>query len=289
MSGVLSFSHVVKTFDGNLILNGVSFEVERGQVVGLLGPNGAGKSTLLQVALGLYKADSGDAQLLGQESWELNGETKQKIGYVPQQPAFFEWMRVQQSIDYIKAFYNTWDDAKVSALLAQWELEPSKKISKLSLGQKQRLAIIQALGHQPDVLLLDEPVASLDPLARRQFIQELVELNADRETTILFSTHIVSDLERVASHALMLNNGKLVYEGELDALKESVVKVVLKAKEIAPKQSPFSNTLNYQVNGRVASATIQGLAQEELEAARNQFQITVQTLDLESIYMEMIA
>lgn len=202
------------------VLDGVDLQVRRGSVLGLLGRNGAGKTTLLQAALGLIPIDGGTIRVFGDSCDDLTLETKARIGYVPQQVDLFGWMTAWQMIQFFKAFYTRWSDAKVASLMERWSIPKNVRISKLSGGEQQRLAIVRALAHEPDLLLLDEPVSSLDPAGRREFLGELIEAAIERETTVIFSTHILSDLERVASHAAFLRDGKILLHEPMDTLTQ---------------------------------------------------------------------
>lgn len=222
----LSMHGVIKRFPGKNALDRLDFSVPAGKVIGLLGRNGAGKTTLLECALGLREIDQGEIRLFGESPMALSEATRGRIGYVPQQVDLFEWLTASQMLAFFKAFYQRWNDAKVSALLDRWSIPLSTPIGKLSGGEKQRLAIIRAMAHEPDFLLLDEPVASLDPAGRRDFLRELVERTVDRETTILFSTHILSDLERVASDVAIMSAGKIILHQALDTLLEQTHRII---------------------------------------------------------------
>lgn len=202
------------------VLQNLSWQLPPGQVVGLLGRNGAGKTTLIESLLGLREPAQGEVQLFGQPLAALGDAERARIGYVPQQSNLFEWMTPVQLLAYFKAFYPRWNDAKVESLLKRWGINRHQPIGKLSGGQQQRLSIIRALGHEPDLLVLDEPVASLDPAGRRDFLQELVAQVIDRGTTVVFSTHILSDLERVAFNVAFLAAGRIVLQAPLDELMD---------------------------------------------------------------------
>jgi ABC-2 type transport system ATP-binding protein len=220
---IINVAAISKRFGAQQVLDRLDWRVAPGQVIGLLGRNGAGKSTLLECLLGLRDTDGGQVTLFGQNVASLSETARARIGYVPQKSELFEWMTPRQMLDYFKALYPRWNDAKVNALLGRWNLDGAanaKPISKLSGGEKQRLSIIRALGHEPDLLILDEPVAALDPLGRRDFLVELIDGVIERGTTVVFSTHILSDLERVALDVAFLKEGKIVLQGPLDTLME---------------------------------------------------------------------
>jgi len=207
---------------GPTVLDGLDWMLKPGQVVGLLGRNGAGKTTLLEALLGLREPQAGRVELFGQDAQQLDDAARARIGYVPQQSDLFEAFTAAQLLAYFRSFYARWNEARVEGLLSRWDIRPDTPIRKLSGGQKQRLSIIRALAHEPDLLVLDEPVASLDPVGRRDFLRELVEQVLDRGTTVVFSTHILSDLERVAFNLAFLSGGRIALQAPLDELLEQV-------------------------------------------------------------------
>jgi ABC-2 type transport system ATP-binding protein len=222
-AAIINVSSISKRFDSQAVLDRLDWTILPGQVVGLLGRNGAGKSTLIECLLGLREIDAGKVTLFGEDVAELSDATRARIGYVPQQCDLFEWLTARQMLDYFKALYPQWNQAKVTALLARWGFDAllcSKPISRLSGGEKQRLSIIRALAHDPQLLILDEPVSALDPVGRRDFLRELIDNVIERHTTVLFSTHILSDLERVALDVAFLKDGKIALQGPLDDLLE---------------------------------------------------------------------
>ena len=212
---------VSKRFDSKPILDGLDWEVGQGQVIGLLGRNGAGKSTLMECLLGLRETDGGSITLFGESPVALSDATRARIGYVPQKSDLFEWMTPLQLLAYFKALYPRWNDARVEGLLARWGFDLPLRhtpIRRLSGGEQQRLSIIRALGHDPELLVLDEPVSTLDPAGRRDFLVELIEGVIERGTTVVFSTHILTDLERVALDVAFLKDGRIALQGDLGDL-----------------------------------------------------------------------
>jgi ABC-2 type transport system ATP-binding protein len=227
---ILQLDHLVKRFDKLTVLKGITAEVRRGDVIGLLGLNGSGKTTLLETALGFAVPDEGAARLFGQAASALADEKlKHRIGFVPQQDELLDGSKGGDFLDLIARFYPRWNAGLIQRLSQSWDVPLQRRAMQLSVGQRQKLSILAALGHEPELLILDEPVASLDPLARRQFLQELIDMVSDGDRTILFSTHIVSDLERIASRVWILKDGRLVVDESLDALKEQAERVELAA------------------------------------------------------------
>ncbi len=216
----LSLRGIRVAFGAQRVLDGLDWALPAGQVVGLLGRNGAGKTTLIETLLGLRDADAGRSLLFGQPATALDDAARARIGYVPQRSDLFEWLTADQLLAYFRSFYPRWNTAKVDGLMSRWDIARDKPIGKLSGGQQQRLSIVRALAHEPELLVLDEPVASLDPAGRRDFLGELVEQVVDQRTTIVFSTHILSDLERVALDVAFLTDGRIGLHAPLDELLE---------------------------------------------------------------------
>ncbi len=216
----LAATDLDKRYDGQPALDGVSLRLEPGTVLGLIGRNGAGKTTLIRALLGLVEPDGGSATLWGRPALQMDDAAKARLSYVPQQPEALAWLKVGDMLDFIGRFYPRWDAAFVDATLARWDLPRNKLLAKLSPGERQRVAIIRALAPQPELLVLDEPAAALDPVARRELLREIATRAGEFGTTVLFSTHIVSDLERVASHVAFMHRGRLLLHSELDSLKE---------------------------------------------------------------------
>ena len=204
------------------VLAGLDWTLAPGQVVGLLGRNGAGKTTLLETLLGLREPQAGEVRLFGQPALTPDDALRARLGYVPQQAALFEDFTAGDLLRYFRSFYPRWNEAKVDGLMSRWEIPRDRRIGQLSQGQQQRLSIIRALAHEPDLLVLDEPVASLDAAGRRDFLRELVDQVLDRGTTVLFSTHILSDLERVAFNIAFLSRGRIALQASQDVLADEI-------------------------------------------------------------------
>lgn len=236
-------------FDDLDVLRGVDLQLARGEVVGLIGRNGAGKTSLLHCLLGLLQPSQGRARLFGGDALRLDDTRKQQLGFVPQQAQAFGWMRVEELLAFLRQLYPSWDGQHATALLRRWELDPKQTISKLSPGQAQRLALVRALAPRPALLVLDEPAASLDPVARRDLLREIITHTCDEGATVLFSSHIVSDLERVASRVLFLNEGRLLLDQPLDELKDRVLRLSLPSAQIAAFNAPLPGELSRRQAG----------------------------------------
>lgn len=213
---IVELSNLRKSFELRKVLDDLTWSIKRGGVIGLVGRNGAGKSTLLQCMLGLLEIDAGSARVFGDRAAELSDSTRSRLGYVPQKSDLFGWLTADQLLAYFKAFYPHWNGEKTSALLERWRVPRDRVISKFSTGEKQRLSIIRALAHEPELLILDEPVSGLDPAGRRDFLSELMTDVVDRGTTVVFSTHILSDMQRVSADVAFLKDGRIRLHAPLD-------------------------------------------------------------------------
>ena len=238
---ILEFSKVNKVFRGKngvekQALKDLSLCLSAGMVVGLLGQNGAGKSTLMRCALGILSPDSGDIRTLGETPEQLSSAAKERLGYVPQQPFGYEGFTVERALDLHRSFYPHWDMQLEQDWLTRFELDVTQQVQRLSVGQRQSLALIMAMAYRPELLILDEPVASLDPIVRRKFMVDLFDLALESGSAVLFSSHITSDLERVASHVALIKQGELVLFKEIDALREEVRLLKLAAGTELPEQ-----------------------------------------------------
>ncbi len=280
---------LVKRFGTRAVLDSIDLRVPRGQVIGLLGLNGSGKSTLIKCLLGLLKADEGSATVLGTDAWQLADREKARIGYVPQEATLYPWLTVRQTVAYVSSFYSRWDRAWGEELLRRWDLPLGHRVGPLSVGQKQKLALVLALGHRPELLILDEPVASLDPVARRWFLETVLETAADGAGTVLFSTHITSDLERVASHVALLREGKVMFHDEIDVLKDRVKRLRIEAQADLPADLHLPGTLRQEVRGRQALVTVDGVDAPLVAGVRERFaaEVVVDNLNLEEIFLEL--
>jgi ABC-2 type transport system ATP-binding protein len=274
---------------GVAALDGVDWAVPAGSVVGLLGQNAAGKTTLIKTALGLLRPSNGDATIFGEDAWDLSAATKARVGYVPQVITLYPWMRVRQLINYTASFYAHWSDQLVSRLAIEWSIPREEKVGNLSVGTLQKLAIVLALGHEPELLVLDEPAASLDPGARRDFLRTLLDIAVDGKRTIVFSTHITSDLERVADRVAILRAGKITYDGELDQLKDSVKRLHVTSPTPLPPTFSVPGAVRSQVEGNEALVSVRDISDKIVDDIRRNYAATVgvQDLNLEDIFLEL--
>ena len=277
-TALLEYKNVHKIFNQKMVLKNIDLIIEPGMVVGLLGKNGAGKTTLLRSALGLIEVDTGEVFTLGEDPTQLNAELKSQVGYVPQQAFGYEGFSIREALDLHSSFYSKWDNTLELDWLKRFELNPDDMVENQSIGQRQALALIMAMAYRPKLLILDEPVASLDPIARREFMLDLFDLSLESGSGVIFSTHITSDIERVATHVALVKDGEIKLFNELDELKTSVRKISF-SNESSVNLSDF-DILNKQNN----AAIISGYQDQDIAGVNH-----VSTLSLEQLFVELHA
>ena len=286
---VVAARNLSKCFGSKVALQGVSAEVAAGDIIGVLGKNGAGKTTLLEVLLGFSPPSEGSATVFGEDCLELSAATKGRIGFVPQQDELLGMLNGKQQLAITAAFHANWNHGLIDRLVAEWGVPLDRRMHTLSVGERQKLSVLTALGHQPDLLVLDEPVASLDPIARRQFLAQLFDIAENRTRAVLFSSHIVSDLERAANKVWIIKDGRLYWQGEIDALKESVVRLHIRARGSLPPDLAIPAALTVRVEGSAATVAMSQWRPELRETLAQRFDaaVEVEPLGLEEIFVEL--
>ena len=218
---VITVSALTRRFGGKTALASVSLSVARGAVYGLVGANGAGKTTLIKHILGLLRAESGSVRVFGLDPVADPVAVLSRIGYLSEENDLPAWMRVDELLRYQRAFYPQWNDAYAEELRRTFALDPTAKIKTLSKGQKARAGLLIALAYRPELLVLDEPSSGLDPIVRRDILGAVIRTIADEGRTVLFSSHLLEEVEQVADHVTMISEGEIVLSAPLNEIKES--------------------------------------------------------------------
>ncbi|MDQ3673557.1 MAG: ABC transporter ATP-binding protein [Gemmatimonadota bacterium] len=218
---VIDISQLTRRFGAKTALDSVSLSLPRGAVYGLVGANGAGKTTLIKHILGLLRAESGSVRVFDLDPVAEPVAVLSRIGYLSEENDLPGWMRVDELIRYSRAFYHDWDEAYAEELRRSFALDPAAKIRTLSKGQKARAGLLVALAHRPELLVLDEPSSGLDPIVRRDILGAVIRTIADEGRTVLFSSHLLEEVEEVADHVTMISDGRIVLSATLDEIRES--------------------------------------------------------------------
>jgi len=226
MASAVHLENITHRFGKVLALDGLSLTVQQGEMYGFLGRNGAGKTTTLRLLMGLLRPDAGHIALLGQQVKRVPVALKQRIGYVCQEPNYYPWMTAAQLGGFVGSFYPKWDAAQFQRLLKQLDVPTDRRASEMSGGTRTKLGLALALAPRPELLLLDEPTAGLDPVARREFNDQLQALQREQGTTVMFSSHLVGEVEQLAQRVGIIQAGRSCFEGEVSVLRASVRRIV---------------------------------------------------------------
>ena len=286
---IISTKDLYKSFKKKEVLKGLNLNVNKGSIYGFLGKNGAGKTTAIKCLLGLFMPTSGEAKILGQKSTNLPNEVKARIGYIAQEHDLFPWMRVSQIIQYTKVFYEKWNDELTSSLLKRFEISRKDVIGKLSVGQAQRLAIVLTLAFEPDILVLDEPAAALDPSARRDFLETILDIIQDGKHTVLLSSHITSDVERVADTIGILKDGIIQIEKPIEELRETIKKIRLIPQQGSrmPEKLQIEGALNITIGPDSALVTVENYSEKMKTQIEKRWNLKCDVFDinLEDVFL----
>ena len=290
---VIQTDDLTKTFSGGVIgVAGLNLQIQRGSVYGLIGPNGAGKTTALRLLMGLLHPDRGSAQLLGADFQKAPRSLRALVSYVSQSQQLPGWMTLAELCRYASHFYDLWDSSIAHDMARRWRLPEHQPVGQFSSGQQRKAAIFLALVPQPQILLLDEPAAGLDPLARRELVDALVEIISRGDgATILFSTHIISDIERVADHVGIIDRGRLVASSRLDALQSRIQRIqIIFPGDTPPSDFSLQGCLRVEIAGSVVTAITQSYDSGYIESLQNKPGVRVQVfpMGLEEIFIELI-
>ncbi len=218
---VIDVTSLTRRFGAKTALDAVTFSIPRGGVYGLVGANGAGKTTLIRHILGLLRAESGAVRVFGRDPVADPAGVLSRIGYLSEENDLPGWMRVGELIRYQRAFYPAWDDIYAAELRESFQLDAAAKIKDLSKGQKARAGLLIALAYRPELLVLDEPSSGLDPIVRRDILNAVLRTIAEEGRTVLFSSHLLDEVEQVADHVTMIDQGRIAISATLQEIRES--------------------------------------------------------------------
>ena len=288
---IVAMEKISKWFGGTKALDEVSLAIPSGRIIGLLGANGAGKSTLLRTIIGLYLPDEGRATTFGTVARDLGPRELARIGYVHQEGELFNWMTVGQLIRYVSAYYPNWNEDLERRYITDFEINIGTRVGSLSPGERQKVAILIAIGFKPQLLILDEPASALDPIARARFLDLLLELIQTENRTIVISSHILSDVEKVIDHAVIMDHGRIICDRSFDDLREQYHRIRLTGLHgPLPVQLPFAGVLDCRRNGTEALLTVRDQTPQCIEdqARAIDCEAEIQSLPLEDIYRVVV-
>jgi len=288
MSDAIVTDRLTKHYHGRRVVDSLSLRVPAGSVYGLLGRNAAGKSTAIKMLMGMVRPDSGSATLLGEDSAGVSAATRERISYFAEGHPMYGWMSIGQAVEFTRAFYPHWNDVLVDQILDHFELSRKQKYRRLSRGQQAQVSLTLALAPDPELLVLDDPTLGMDTVVRRDFLESLIQIIQRQGRTILFSSHILGDVERVADRIGILVGGVLRVDCRTETFRESVRKIVLEFVGTPPDSVDVSGLVSCRQVGTNLELVLVGyddVQREAIEQLRPQ-SIEVLDLNLEDAFIE---
>ena len=289
---IVEIRGLTKQFKQKTAVEGVDWDLLPNRIIGLLGANGAGKSTLIRHIIGLYLPTAGTCTTFGCDAARLGPAQLSRIGYVHQEGDLLDWMTAGQLIRYVAAYYPNWNQGLEARYIEDFDIDLKDRVGTLSPGQRQKLAILLAIGHEPDLLILDEPASALDPLARSQFLDWLLQIIQCPDRTILISSHILSDVEKVIDHVTIMKGSHLVTDCSLDDLREQYCGVRLTSLNgPLPESLPFERIVTSRQDEGQAVLTLKNTSEDSVQqtAQRLNCHAVIEPLCLEELYKMEVA
>jgi ABC-2 type transport system ATP-binding protein len=269
-------------------VDGVDLNVYSGEIYGFLGINGAGKTTTIRTLMGIIAAEAGTITLMGETTHRATVKQKRKIGYVSQEQTFYPWMSCRALGRFVRSFYPTWDQREFDRLLAVFSIPEERRVSHLSGGMRAKLALALALAPKPDLLILDEPTAGLDPVARREFMDIIVEEAREHQRTTFFSSHLIDEVERCADRIGILHAGRMRFEGRLEELRGQVRRLIL-PKTNEPQELPLGFQIWQERSNEAALERVVQAPQEAWSSLSLPEGAEVKYLGLEEIFIACVS
>ncbi len=248
-SPIVDIRKVTRRFGNKTALDDISLSVPRGGVFGLIGGNGAGKTTLIKHILGMFRAQSGTVRVFGLDPVQDPVGTLGRIGYLSEDRDLPDWMRVRELMSYTQAFFPSWDETYAEELRQAFDLDDKARIKTLSRGQRARSGLLVALAHRPELLVLDEPSSGLDPVVRRDILGAIIRTIADEGRTVLFSSHLLDEVERVADQVAIIHQGRVLLTGPMDEIKDSHRRMTLRFRQSAEQAPALVGSLSAEGKG----------------------------------------
>jgi ABC-2 type transport system ATP-binding protein len=288
MPDVIVTQRLTKYYDRRAVVDNLDLRVPQGTVYGLLGRNGAGKSTAIKMLLGMVHPDFGGAEVFGEEAGRLRPETRSRIAYLAEGHPLYRWMTIGEAVRFTRAFYPAWNNSLLEQILDHFGLSPRAKIKRLSKGERAQVSLALAVSADPELLILDDPTLGLDTVVRRDFLESLIQIIQRRGRTILFSSHILGDVERVADRIGILVDGVLRVDCPTDHFKDSIRKVVLEFGRTPPPFPACPGLVSNRTLGRKLELVLVGYSEAHRELAQSlqPLAIDVVELNLEDAFIE---
>ena len=289
-SPAVVFDNVTRRFGETVALDGVGFEVAPGSVLGLIGRNGAGKTTTLRLALGVLWPDGGRIRTVGLDPVASGRAVATRTALLSEESALYPWMTIDEIVRFAAALHPRWDPQFAKRLVVDLDLDPSKRIRELSRGTRAKVALVLAVSARPELLLLDDPTAGLDPLVRREVLESVLSSVSDEGGAVVYASHLVHDVERVADRVIVLDGGKIRLEGELSVLKARIQRARAVFDGDSPRGAAVAGVIDMVADGRVLTVVAEA-ENGTLEAALRALgarEVAIEPLPLEEILVALL-
>lgn len=276
----VSVHNLRKAFGSQVVLEDVSFDVPQGQTFALLGRNGVGKTTMIRMLLGLLPPDSGTIRVAGCDPAMKSIELRRSVGYLAEDQSMYDWMTAVELCRFLEQFYPTWNSRLADSYLERFELPRHVRIERLSKGQTVKLGLAVALAHAPQVAILDDPALGLDPVSRKEFNRDLVEHLQAEGRTVIYSSHLLDEVEAVADVVAILDRGRIIRQGPTETLRDEVQRMILPQEIVRHRPAP-KGLLDVRRHGEQFEIVVDGAPRfrDELASAGHSVQPTAMTLD----------
>ena len=272
---------LTKRFGRKTVVRDLSLRIPTGSTFGFIGPNGAGKTTTIKMLIGVLRKTGGRARVLGADVAGRCEAVKQRIGYVPELHFIYRWMRIREAIGFCRSFYESWNDQLCADLLKLFELDVNQRVKHLSKGMVAKLALLLAIAHEPELLILDEPTAGLDPIVREEFLDGVLRTICERRQTVLFSSHTLSDVQRLADTVGIIYEGRLLAHCPTDELLTGTKRIRAVLHDGCTPGEPPEGTIWQRFQRREWLLTVRGFSPATLDFLRDKYPVeNVEVIDL---------
>ena len=288
---MIELDHLSRRFGSNEAVQELSLNVERGTTLGLLGMNGAGKSTTLKMLMGLLRPNGGEARIEGLEIIRHGSDLRRQIGYVPERPTVYSWMRVGDAMRFCRRLQPGWKDSTADELLRVFRLDAAKRVHALSKGMSTKLHLLLALAHEPSTLILDEPLAGLDPVVRDEFLDGVLAGICERNCTVILSSHQVDEVQKLSDHVAIMHEGRLLLEGGIQTILDETRRLRVTLERADLPFDPPAGTIRKRSTHRVCELTVRPCGTDTVEAVRRTqgvVDVSLDALSLEDLFKDVV-
>ena len=291
MSEILNIISLDKSFGQKKVLENFNMTLQEGKVYGLLGNNGEGKTTLIRIIMGIIPSNKGEIFYKNQKIEFKHSAYKKEIGYIPEESFFYSWMTIKDLLDLNSSFYPKWNSKKAHEFLERFSLDNKVRIRTLSRGMKLKLGLIVALASEPELLILDDPTSGIDVPTRQDFLKGIIRELSEAGTTILFSTHLIHELEKIVDHLSILHNRHLILDEDYQKVKNAAKRVRITFKDSFPENIGIDGVLKEQREGNIADLVIypwDKVMEKQIEAL-SPIRWDIEPLSLEEIFISFVS